>query len=237
MPRPDTETVVAAALAVVDRHGSAGGGAAHPRHRHGQRRDPARAPFRTAAGARASAPTVPRARWRRRRANARRLRRRRAGRASWSATGPSAIGGGFDLVVSNPPYIAIGGDRRACRLKSACTIPISRLTVALMGLTRTGPSSPISADCLPTRAGRFSRSAPDRQMRSRWLAADAGFAGKRTSRSRRDRTGGRTDPGNRRQTRCAHDYRGMAKDWAWKSTAKRLGSARRTETGASIAEF
>ena len=107
VPRPETETVVEAALAAIDRDGARSARAAHRRSRHRLRRAAARAAARTAERVR------------------RRHRRRAARRSLPRATMPTASGllpraefaacdfgaalaGGFDLVVCNPPYIASG---------------------------------------------------------------------------------------------------------------------------------
>ena len=106
-PRPETETLVALALA-----GPAP--ATHPRPRHRQRRDPGHAARRMAGRARASGTDIDPAALAVAEANAARhgvAARAAFRRADWT----EGLRGRFDLVVSNPPYIADGGDRRRWR--------------------------------------------------------------------------------------------------------------------------
>ena len=104
VPRPETETVVEAALAAIDARWSALAAAAHCRPRHRVRGDSAGASLRIAARLRAWAPTQARRPLSVARDNARRLGLARARFVACDMA--AALRGPFDLIVSNPPYIA-----------------------------------------------------------------------------------------------------------------------------------
>ena len=115
-PRPDSETLIEAALALVDARGLARAAAAHPRRRHGLGVPAADAAGRAAACARASAPTLRDCArcCRCQRASLSILRRIGAtcafacARTRWKASKGRSIPGRV-----NPPYIASGRYRRA----------------------------------------------------------------------------------------------------------------------------
>ena len=106
VPRPDTETVVEAALAAIDAGGPRSG-AAHRRPRHRLRRAAARAALRTAERIR-HRDRHQRRGARKRRATTPAITSSTRARDFVACDFGAALGGGFDLVVVNPPYVASG---------------------------------------------------------------------------------------------------------------------------------
>ena len=113
VPRPETETIVEAALAAIDARRLAAARAAHRRSRHRQRRAAAGAAVRTAERHRHCDRHQPRGA-RRRRATTRGGSKLDARVHFVACDFGAALAGGFDLVVVNPPYIATARHRRRC---------------------------------------------------------------------------------------------------------------------------
>ena len=108
-------------------------------------------------------------------ANARPPRRAARAPPSWPPIGSTASTGKFDLVLSNPPYLASGEiaglARGGRRLRPAC----SPLMAAPMGLTPIAALPQARLRSWPRGAGCWSKSAPAKRPSCRIFSATAGL--------------------------------------------------------------
>ena len=161
-PRPDTETLIEAALGLVDREAPL----RHPRSRHGERLHPRRPCWPSCRGRAASASISA---WR---------------RLSWRGPMPRALGvgdraaflagdwleaveGSFDLVVANPPYLVGGRHGRALPRGARSRSERRRSTAVLTGFPPIAASCRASAKPCVLAVSPCSRSALTRPRRSR----------------------------------------------------------------------
>ena len=158
-PRPDTESLIEAALALVERQGLARQPAQAARSRHRDRLHPHHAFGRAAAGARR--------RHRHQRRGARPCRGQCASALAWRLAPPFSppIGSTrsraeFDLILANPPYLASGEIAWLADGGCGSLTRGSRLTAAPTGSTPIGALPPALARSWPKTAGFSSRSGP-----------------------------------------------------------------------------
>ena len=175
VPRPETETVVELALALIDQRRRAHARAAHRRSRHRLGRDPARIAVASCRTPAASAPTSTRRRSRSRGAMPKRLGlaaratflrerlRQRAARPVRSRRVEPAL-------HREPRH------RRARAARCATTIRRMRSTAARTGLRPIGRSPPMRRACSRQAASWWSRSAPGQQRDVERLLIQGGLA-------------------------------------------------------------